>query len=259
MTRDDDHRCVFAFKVQCTAGGVGHAPPGLHTAMVHTGRSAGTLHFADSRRRPFCPDQIFIYDSREDFTVHTARPGTHTCLGIAGRYATQLTPTVLDVTEPMADLVSRIDRAMTDEPDPFRSDRLDMLVGLLAVEILADRAEPGPSRADDLAQAAREIMDHQFAKLSGPGELARRLCVSREYLRQLFHRRYGTAPLEYLLARRVDAAGQMLRFSDLPVGLIGRRCGFESPYYFSRLFKKRTGAAPSHWRRKNRTGDLHDR
>ncbi len=252
MDNRENHRVVFAFEVETASGGVGYAPPGVHTAMVHTGDSAGTLRYADGRSLAFGPGQIFVYDSRENFAVHTARPGLHTCLGLAGRYARKLPRGVLDAGPALARRVEEIRAAMRQEPCGFRADRIDLLVGLLALDVLETSSRTSQASPPDLAGRAREIIDHQFAHLSGPGQLARSLYISREYLRQLFRKRFGVSPLEYLLRRRIDAACQMLSFSDLPVGTIGLRCGFESPYYFSRMFKKLTGQPPSTWRRARR-------
>jgi AraC-like DNA-binding protein len=252
MDHREDHRVVFAFEVETVAGGVGYAPPGVHTAIVHTGDSAGSLRYADGRDLPFGPGQVFVYDSREDFAVHTDTPGLHTCLGLAGRFARRLPRGVLDAGSGLARRIEEIRAAMRQEPCEFRAERIDLLVGLLALEVLETSSRTSRASAPDLAGRAREIIDHQFAHLSGPGQLARSLYISREYLRQLFHKRFGVSPLEYLLRRRIDAACQMLRFSDLPVGAIGLRCGFESPYYFSRMFKKITGQPPSTWRKARR-------
>jgi AraC-like DNA-binding protein len=249
MNRGEDHRVVFAFEVSTSAGHVGYAPPGVHVAMVHTGDSAGLLRYADGRDLAFGPGQIFIYDSQEDFAVHTDIPGLHTCLGLAGRYARKLPHVVLDAGPAMSRRVEEIRAAMRQEPSGLRAEKIDLLVGLLALDVLELSSRENEDSTPDLAGTAREIIDHQFAQLSGPGQLARSLYISREYLRQLFRKRFGVSPLEYLLRRRIDAACQMLRFSDLPVGTIGLRCGFESPYYFSRMFKKLTGQPPSTWRK----------
>jgi AraC-like DNA-binding protein len=260
MDRGEDHRVVFAFEVSTSAGHVGYAPPGVHVAMVHTGQSSGRLEYADGRGEAFGPDCIFVYDSQEKFAVHTAQDGLHTCLGLAGRYARQLPRGVFQASPAMVDRVEEIRGAMRKPASQLRAQRMDLLVGLLAVELLEAHQgrEQEASARDDLAGVAREIMDHQFAQLSGPGELAQSLYISREYLRQLFRKRFGVSPLEYLIRRRIDAACQMLRFSDLLVGTVALRCGFESPYYFSRMFKKLTGQPPSLWRKACRADDLPD-
>ena len=40
-----------------------------------------------------------------------------------------------------------------------------------------------------------------------------------------------------------------LQKSDATVGQIAVRTGFENPYYFSQIFKRKTASTPSGWRR----------
>lgn len=56
--------------------------------------------------------------------------------------------------------------------------------------------------------------------------------------------RYGCSPKAELLQKRLDMAEQLLVYSQLSVGEIAERCGFQSIYYFSKCFKKNRGFSP---------------
>ncbi|MBI3829028.1 MAG: helix-turn-helix domain-containing protein [Planctomycetes bacterium] len=56
---------------------------------------------------------------------------------------------------------------------------------------------------------------------------------------------HGEGPLRYLLRKRIDAAAELLRFSTLPAQEVARQCGFDNPFYFSRLYRKMRGKPPS--------------
>ena len=60
--------------------------------------------------------------------------------------------------------------------------------------------------------------------------------------------------IEYLNQVKIKNARQLLEFSDREVGDIAEACGFNSVAYFSNVFKKITGMAPSEYR-KNTRGD----
>jgi len=65
---------------------------------------------------------------------------------------------------------------------------------------------------------------------------------------KLFKKETGYTPNEYLIQKRVDHAKRLLigaEETDWRVKDIAAMCGFKGPYYFSRIFKKRTGSAPS--------------
>lgn len=61
---------------------------------------------------------------------------------------------------------------------------------------------------------------------------------------------YGKSPVEYRNGMRINYAISLLINTDLLVTEIAERCGFEDPYYFSRLFKKTIGVSPRDYRRK---------
>ena len=60
---------------------------------------------------------------------------------------------------------------------------------------------------------------------------------------------FGLSPLRYLIRKRIEIAQEMLRDDrSLSVAEVARRCGFENPYYFARMFKRITGKTPSSYR-----------
>ena len=64
---------------------------------------------------------------------------------------------------------------------------------------------------------------------------------------RLFREETGTTPIEYRNRLRIQRACQLLRGRECTIGEIAALLGFESVYYFSRVFKKLTGVAPSRW------------
>lgn len=60
---------------------------------------------------------------------------------------------------------------------------------------------------------------------------------------RLFQDATGMTPHQYYLDRKINAAVTLLR-SGLSVKETAYRLCFESPYYFSRIFKKKTGKSP---------------
>ena len=75
----------------------------------------------------------------------------------------------------------------------------------------------------------------------------RTLPFSYDYLRKLFQSEVGLTPHQYLKDKRLQIAAELLsRWT--PTGSmaeIARMCGFREPLYFSRMFKKKYGVAPS--------------
>lgn len=53
---------------------------------------------------------------------------------------------------------------------------------------------------------------------------------------------------EYLNRIRIQAAQELIRTSDLPIGRIAEEVGFANQSYFGKVFKKQTGSSPQLYR-----------
>jgi len=76
----------------------------------------------------------------------------------------------------------------------------------------------------------------------------RSLPFSYDYLRKLFQKELGMTPHKYLNDKRLQIAAEALVNSDASgstVADVALMCGFRDPLYFSKMFKKKYGVAPS--------------
>jgi AraC-like DNA-binding protein len=81
-------------------------------------------------------------------------------------------------------------------------------------------------------------------------ELAAEVGMSRSALVQRFRDKTGMAPLNYLLHWRMRLARDSLRKDDVAVATLAYRLGYASESAFSAAFKRVTGLAPAHYRRR---------
>lgn len=73
---------------------------------------------------------------------------------------------------------------------------------------------------------------------------------SYDYLRKLFKKELGVTPHRYLTDKRLQTAADMLSYGygdSHNIAEISQQCGFREPLYFSRMFKKKYGVAPSYY------------
>jgi AraC-like DNA-binding protein len=79
-------------------------------------------------------------------------------------------------------------------------------------------------------------------------ELARDLNVSYSSLRHAFQHHTGFSPYQYQLQLRLNKAKSLLNTTPQSVKEIAGQIGFDCPFHFSTLFKRKTGLSPLAWR-----------
>jgi len=81
-------------------------------------------------------------------------------------------------------------------------------------------------------------------------EVIREMPFHYDYLRKLFKKEVGISPLEYMTNLRMKSAETLLTAmwtNEYTISEIAQMCGFEDALYFSRVFKKYYGCAPSNF------------
>ncbi|WP_346698833.1 AraC family transcriptional regulator [Catenibacillus scindens] len=96
-----------------------------------------------------------------------------------------------------------------------------------------------------------EFLEEHFALPVSLDELALLVNLSKDYMCALFKKATGQTIIDYLTDLRLEHACQMLRqYPERTAAQVGRMCGFASPSYFGKVFKKYRGMTPNDYRRK---------
>ena len=80
------------------------------------------------------------------------------------------------------------------------------------------------------------------------GELADELGLTPQYLSKLFRSEVGMTISEYIMSRRIQAAENMLKFSDYTPLDISNYLNFSSHSHFISAFRRHTGMTPKQYR-----------
>ena len=121
---------------------------------------------------------------------------------------------------------------------------LALILKGLAQGDAAAQSAPAAARLDDVhawlaAHAAEPVtLD----------ELAAKFYISKYHLTRTFKQRYGETIFTYINAVRLDAAKQMLRYTDCTLSEIAARCGFHDQSYFTRRFRQAEGQTAKEYR-----------
>lgn len=94
-------------------------------------------------------------------------------------------------------------------------------------------------------------MDYIYYHLHEPIHteiLAEHVGLNRSYLSTLFKKETGQTLSQYILSKRIEAAQNMLRFSDYSYAEIATSLAFSSQSHFIRVFRAQSGYTPKEFR-----------
>lgn len=133
----------------------------------------------------------------------------------------------------------------------FATQDADALRDLLAKSLLRLidlQTGTGDVRANQIVARAIQIVKQRFQEDVTLVSVAEELNVSLFYLSKLFRKHTGTNFTEYLTQLRVEHAKSLLAAGEMSVKEVAYAAGFNSQSYFSKIFKKYAGLAPSEYK-----------
>lgn len=80
-------------------------------------------------------------------------------------------------------------------------------------------------------------------------EIADFFNVSTRRIHQIFRENSGLSPKQYVSNLKIEKAKQLLTRTSIPIAGIADVLGYDSPYHFSAVFRKKEGLAPSEFRK----------
>ncbi|MEZ5572584.1 MAG: helix-turn-helix domain-containing protein [Halioglobus sp.] len=108
--------------------------------------------------------------------------------------------------------------------------------------------EADSSHHDEVVAQAQQWLQTHLSSPVAMTNLAALLQLSPRTLNRRFKRATGVTPLSYLQGLRINAAKELLRHSNLPVGDIAWQLGIADISYFSQLFRRHCGMSPLQYR-----------
>ncbi len=94
------------------------------------------------------------------------------------------------------------------------------------------------------AEIKRYLQRH-FSEAVTLDHLSKTLGVSKNVLMRSFRADTGQSIIEYFMRKKIERAIELIIEGELSFRTISENLGFQSPEYFSRVFKKQTGMTPT--------------
>ena len=118
---------------------------------------------------------------------------------------------------------------------------------LCALITTAKRDVRSSSGASQFLERVRLLFEDNLYTKFDVETITAALHTNYHSLLETFKQHTGMSPYQYFLQMKIDKAKKLLSRGDLSVKEVSLRLAFDNPYYFSRLFKKKTGISPSRW------------
>jgi AraC-like DNA-binding protein len=153
---------------------------------------------------------------------------------------------------PILDTYYKVNELLVFQGPAFQQIAAGFIIKLLG-NVLGVQKRKGLSddKIEELMQKVLYIIrdnvanEIDFEKMAGDNE------VSYSYLRKNFKAYTGLSPRQYHIEAKLDEAKRLLLLSPKTVKEIAYDLGFESAFYFSRLFKAKTNLTPQTFKKQS--------
>jgi AraC-like DNA-binding protein len=159
---------------------------------------------------------------------------------------------VIDIgnREEFIDTYYKIFEYIIEEKPGFQQVAAGMIMKLLGYMISLDKQKDfSGKRVEYIIQNACFIIRENVEQEIDFKHFAEQNNIGYSYFRKMFKKYTGVPPVQYHLDLKILRAKEMLLSTDKIIKEISYELGFQSIYYFSRVFKKKMGVSPSEIRK----------
>jgi AraC-like DNA-binding protein len=122
------------------------------------------------------------------------------------------------------------------------------ILSLIAEILIRDRRKDELNSYQKIVEKAKCLMESNVFREIDLTSISDQLGISTSRLNEIFKTYTSMTPYQYYIQIKIYKAESLLEQHDLSVKEVAYKMGFEDQYYFSRLFKNKTGVSPSEWK-----------
>jgi AraC-like DNA-binding protein len=143
----------------------------------------------------------------------------------------------------------------THEHHDARELRLVGLLNIFLSELIEMNKGSGPEADDNIntreayVKKAIKFIYTNYSRKINVADIAFHVGLDGSYLGVVFKKVMQVTPYEYLIGLRIERACALMADPSLNLSDIARSVGYEDPFIFSKIFKKKTGKSPREYRK----------
>ena len=145
-------------------------------------------------------------------------------------------------------LLNKLEKILSYNGSTLLTDayRQEVMIEQFFEQLFQDIQPAGISTDGDLLEVALEYIQNHYCEKITLSSLAEQVGTSDTHLSYLFKKNLKICPIDYLIDYRIKQAIRLLRQPTcLAISEAARQVGYSDADYFSRIFKRRMGFAPS--------------
>lgn len=149
------------------------------------------------------------------------------------------------------ELINAIESIIRYNEEP--TDDTDLLTAQQIIHILTLICTESNEKNELLSDKLKTILhylDEHYTENISLDQLAEHFFISKYYLSREFKKEFGTTVIQYVLAKRINNAKELLRYSNSSIEEIAHLCGIDDASYFNKVFRKMEGCTASEYRKR---------
>jgi AraC-like DNA-binding protein len=123
------------------------------------------------------------------------------------------------------------------------------ILSLVAEILTRNRRKDQINNYQKIVEKAKYFMEENIFSAINLSSISRQIGISTSRFNEIFKTYTSMTPYQYYIQLKIRKAADLLEHKDASIKEVAYSLGFEDQYYFSRFFKKKTGVAPSSWRK----------
>jgi AraC-like DNA-binding protein len=123
------------------------------------------------------------------------------------------------------------------------------VLSLISEMLAHERRQKQPNYYQKIVEKAKYIMESNIYSAINLPNIAEEIGISTSRLNEVFKTYTSMTPYQYFSHIKIQKAERLLEQEEASIKEVAFKLGFEDQHYFSRLFRNKTGIAPSKWRK----------